>query len=85
MVEQRLAACVQIQGPIRSVYSWDGNLCSESEHRLTIKTNAERLSRLTSWLIENHPYDEPQWVVVDVHASTEGYARWVHESLKEND
>lgn len=75
-VEQRLAACVQIDSPIRSIYRWRGSVESASEHRLTFKTMAGKEELLTAWLLANHPYEQPELLVRRVEACR-SYAEWV--------
>lgn len=79
MLERRLAACVQIDSPIQSHYSWQGRLHADTEQRLIIKTRATLTQTLIHWLQENHPYDEPQILVTAVTEASPGYASWVME------
>ena len=79
-VENRLAACVQIEGPISSFYLWDGNLESVDEYRLTFKFDSETASQLESWLKENHPYEIPQWITVNSQDVSAEYWHWARES-----
>ncbi len=72
------AACVQIDGPIRSVYQWNGNLEADDEIRLLVKTSPESLNECVIALREHHPYEIPEIVVLHAHAS-ESYASWVTE------
>ncbi len=82
LVEQRLAACVNLLPGVRSVYSWEGKLCEDDEITLLIKTSAERLPALRAAIVDQHPYDLPEIVAlpVDVGASLEGYVAWVKKS-----
>lgn len=75
-VEQRLAACVQIDGPILSVYRWRGSIETASEHRLSLKTTAVKQEMLVAWLIASHPYEQPELLVRQVEACR-SYAEWV--------
>ncbi|MFG0266024.1 MAG: divalent-cation tolerance protein CutA [Rhodopirellula sp. JB055] len=83
LLQGGLAACVQIDSPIISLYVWEGQSCSEKEFRVVIKTTRQRTDQVIDWLAQNHPYDEPQIVVLPVEKSTPGYARWVAESTSE--
>lgn len=76
LVEQRLAACVQVDPSIESHYRWEGRQCVDAEVRLVAKTTAQRLPALLAWLQEHHPYDLPQLVWQEVQAS-QAYADWV--------
>ena len=80
LVEQRLAACVQLEPALTSVYRWEGRICEEPELRLTIKTLPDREPALQAFLAEHHPYDLPQFTAVRMQASAE-YAAWVRSEL----
>ena len=79
LVDQGLAACVNILPGIRSVYRWQGKVCDDGESLLLIKTRADRVSELTEKILELHPYDVPEVLVLDV-VEGEGnpdYLKWV--------
>ena len=78
LVEHSIAACVQIDGPIRSVYQWKGSIENDQEFRLLIKTSAKSLDRCVSALKQNHSYELPEIVVLHARASA-AYASWVTE------
>ncbi|HEY0883920.1 MAG TPA: divalent-cation tolerance protein CutA [Ramlibacter sp.] len=80
MVEQRLAACVQIDREVTSLYRWKGDLCEDREARLVIKTMPERGAALRAFLAEHHPYELPQFVAMTAAASAE-YAQWVRSEV----
>jgi periplasmic divalent cation tolerance protein len=77
LVERRLAACVNIVGPIRSVYRWKHKVHNEPEHLLIIKTTAEQAARLQSAFNALHPYDLPECVESAVHQGSEDYLAWL--------
>ena len=79
VVDQCLAACVQIDGPITSHYRWAGEVKQSSEFRLTIKTSCIALPKLKTKLIKLHPYDEPEILVVEVDDASDGYRSWVND------
>lgn len=79
MVEQQLAACVQIS-PIESFYSWNGQLQQEREFRLVMKTTAARATQLQSALRAMHPYEVPAIYVLPLTRVHAAYARWVEQS-----
>lgn len=72
-----LAACVQIDGPVRSFYHWQGQIEASDEFRLTFKCHADSLPALQAFVLGGHPYDTPEWVVVNVDAAAEKYLSWV--------
>ena len=82
MLDQSLAACVQIEGPITSHYVWQGKRHSDEEYRLVIKTSSAAWASLKSTLSEIHPYDEPQIMMWVVNDSTPGYRDWVITQAK---
>ena len=77
LVERRLAACVSIIGPIRSLYRWKGAIENEQEYLLVIKTTAERAAELGAAFAELHPYELPERVEVDVAGGSTEYLNWV--------
>jgi tetratricopeptide (TPR) repeat protein len=79
-VEMRLAACAQVDGPIRSFYLWQGALESVEEYRITFKFDSESAVKLGNWLKENHPYETPQWVTVSAQDVSAEYGQWVRAS-----
>ena len=80
LVEQGLAACVNILAPCRSVYRWQGELREDGEYPLMIKTTAELYSDLETYLPERHPYELPEIVALDVADGLPGYLQWVAQS-----
>ncbi|MEM1287448.1 MAG: divalent-cation tolerance protein CutA [Pseudomonadota bacterium] len=75
-----VAACVQIT-PIKSIYRWDGKIESANEFLLTIKTLTGRLQHVEAYIQSEHPYDEPELIVLPVLAASKGYAAWVEASV----
>ena len=82
LVEERLAACVNILPPMESVYRWEGRVERESERQILIKTTRERLADLWERVRELHPYEVPEFVVVPILDGNEAYLRWIGESTK---
>lgn len=83
LVEMRLAACVNILPPMVSVYRWEGRVTSDDERLLVIKTTDARVDALREALFARHPYDVPEFVVVNVDGISDGYGAWVIESVAE--
>ncbi|MEO7194817.1 MAG: divalent-cation tolerance protein CutA [Pseudonocardiaceae bacterium] len=77
IVGARLAACVQIVGPICSVYRWEGEIQSDQEWQCWIKTSADRLDALTEHIMKNHTYDVPEIVVLPIVGGGADYLAWV--------
>jgi periplasmic divalent cation tolerance protein len=83
IVEARLAACVQIVGPIRSVYRWDGEVHNDQEWQCWIKTAGDRVAALTEWIKGNHSYDVPEVVALPVLGGSAKYLAWVTAQTRE--
>ncbi len=83
LVESKLAACVQISGPILSTYYWQGKLESKKEWVLAAKSISYLVQNLTSAVKENHNYDEPEIIATRFDAISDGYAIWLSENLAE--
>jgi periplasmic divalent cation tolerance protein len=77
LVERRLAACVNIVGPIRSTYRWKGVIEREQEYLLLIKTTAERAAELAAAFAELHPYELPERVELAIDGGSEDYLEWL--------
>lgn len=82
LVEENLAACVNVIDGVTSYYRWEGQLCEDEEATLLIKTTAEHCDRLTEKLAEYHSYDVPEIVVLDPRTVNEPYAEWVDEQVQ---
>ncbi len=80
MVEQKLAACVQSQN-VSSNYVWQGQVEEDAEVLLTAKTTLRRAADLEVFLRADHPYDEPEFIVLPVIGASDGYAKWVRQSV----
>jgi periplasmic divalent cation tolerance protein len=76
LVAARLAACVQIDGPVFSHYIWQGQVETAEEYRLAVKFLPARAATVKSWLEQNHPYDTPEWWVVRAEDVAEKYLSW---------
>jgi periplasmic divalent cation tolerance protein len=76
-VEAGLAACGQVEGPIRSFYRWDGRLENSREWRVAFKFPSGNAERLAAWIKAHHPYEVPQWVAVEAAKTLPSYESWV--------
>ncbi len=82
LIDAKLAACVQIDGPIESHFIWDGQPTVSSEWRLVAKTLSKLQGELQSELARIHPYKIPEILVVAVMDASQAYVSWVDESLR---
>lgn len=81
LVEQRLAACVNIIPQIVSVYRWEGKIVEESECQLIIKTRQQCYSQLEKVIKNNHPYKIPEIIAFDIAQGLPDYLAWVESAL----
>lgn len=77
LVERQLAACVNIVGPIRSIYRWRDKVENEAEYLLLAKTTAESAAQLRAALKTLHPYELPECVEIAVTGGSEEYLAWL--------
>jgi len=73
----RLAACVQIVGPIKSVYWWQGELDEAREWQLIIKTTTGRIAELEDYIKENHSYETPEITATVISGGSYEYLDWI--------
>ena len=81
LVEERLAACVNVHEPMTSTYRWQGKIEVDSERQVVIKTTRERLHALEARLRELHPYELPEFIVLDGSAG-DAYGAWIGETTR---
>lgn len=81
VVEAKLAACTQVDGPITSFCHWENKLEESQEFRVTIKFLSENTEKLESWVKENHPYELHQWLSVPVDRVNAAYKQWASADL----
>ncbi|MCP2258751.1 divalent cation tolerance protein [Streptoalloteichus tenebrarius] len=77
VVEARLGACVQIIGPIRGVYRWQGELQVDQEWQCVVKTTTARLPDLTEYVRTHHDYEVPEVLVTPVITGNPDYLAWL--------
>ena len=82
LVERRLAACVQIVGPIRSTFWWEERVQDAEEFLLLCKVPEERLDEATTLIEELHSYDVPEVLAFEVAHGSRSYLEWVAEATK---
>ncbi len=80
LVSERLAACVNVHALMESVYRWKGDVESEQERQLIMKTTIQRVPALKARLLELHDYELPEFIVMPVVDGSEAYLSWVRES-----
>ncbi len=76
-IERRLAACVQIVGPLQSVYRWKGKVEQAEEFRCEMKTTSSHYVELAAMIRELHSYDVPEIIALPVKDISSEYANWL--------
>lgn len=79
LVEKRLAACVQIDGPIASTYRWQGTVERDQEWRIAAKTVEARFEQVEALIRQMHPYDVPEILAMPVVRASSGYLEWLQK------
>lgn len=82
LVEQRLAACVNVLPRIRSIYRWQDAVSDDEETLLIVKTRAAAFDALRDWLLRAHPYEVPEIIALPVTDGAPDYLAWVTEQTR---
>ncbi len=81
LLEKKLAGCVQISGPLRSVYRWQGNILEDQEWMLIAKSDKDHYSELEKEVRRIHPYEVPEILAVPVWDGNSSYLNWLRDEL----
>ena len=81
VVEERLAACVQVLGPVSSTYCWKGEVERAQEWYCQFKTTSARLIALQRRIRELHPYETPEIIAVPIVDGDASYLKWIEETV----
>lgn len=81
LVEERLAACVNVLSNIRSIYVWQGKLCNEAEELLVVKTNRSAWNALRERVEQLHSYDVPEIICIPIEDGHKPYLDWLNASV----
>jgi periplasmic divalent cation tolerance protein len=82
VLDERLAACVQISGPIDSRYWWNGRIDTAREWIVTFKTRRDLYGKLEKLVLSQHPYDQPEIIATPIVEISAGYLKWLKEQVK---
>ncbi|HVM37132.1 MAG TPA: divalent-cation tolerance protein CutA [Sphingomicrobium sp.] len=82
LVEERLAACINILAPCQSIYRWRGEIEAADEVPAIMKTSSERVEQLIARLLELHSYDVPAVAVWPIDKLPAAYGEWVERSVR---
>jgi periplasmic divalent cation tolerance protein len=81
LVEERLAACVNIVASIESVYRWEGKVTTDREALLIIKTTAARYEQIEQRVKELHTYSTPEVIAIKIERGSSDYLSWLSDSV----
>lgn len=84
LVEEKLATCVQITGPIESIYRWKGNVEISQEWLCLIKTSETLFPQVEATIKKLHAYETPEIIAVPITKGSKEYLKWIDESLAKN-
>ncbi len=82
LVAKKLAACVQISGPVESFYTWQGVTESSREYRCSIKTLASAYTQVETAIRAKHNNDVPQVIAIEIAKGSDDYLRWLEENTQ---
>lgn len=82
LVDAKVAACVNILGPLRSIYHWKGAVQKDDEMLLIVKTHRDRYSEVERLIVQQHPYELPEVVQVAIGAGSADYLSWMGHCLE---
>ncbi len=82
LVERRLAACVNVVGPIESLYRWQGAIEDAREWLLIIKTSAAQFENVRDAIRELHSYELPECIEMAIEDGSAGYLNWIGENVR---
>lgn len=83
LIENNLAACVNIIPSITSIYKWEGKIEEDSELLLMVKTRTQRVEEVTAFVKANHPYSVPEVISTPIEAGHDLYLKFLHDSVPE--
>ena len=83
LIEEQLAACVNVLPNLTSVYQWQGEVVVDQEVQLVIKTTSAKQNDAYTCVSALHPYELPEWLVIEDVSGSEEYLNWIRSNLNE--
>ncbi|OEJ08257.1 cation tolerance protein CutA [Shigella sp. FC1967] len=81
LINTKLAACVNLILKLNLIYHWDNKIIEDNEILMMIKSEKSKQQNLINTLVEIHPYDTPEVIIIPIENGFKGYLNWVHTSL----
>ncbi|TQV89195.1 divalent-cation tolerance protein CutA [Aliikangiella coralliicola] len=81
LLQQKLVACVNISAKMTSLYHWDGDIAEDDEFLLLMKTSSQKVDELRDILLDLHPYDVPEFIVLNIKDGASEYLTWINSAL----
>jgi periplasmic divalent cation tolerance protein len=85
LVKSKYCACVNIISSVKSIYHWKGEIVTDDETLLAMKTTDEHKENLWKTIRENHPYETPEYIVLPIMWGSSEYLKWIEESTSFSD
>ena len=82
ILKNRLAACANLVPGAESHYWWEGKICRDVEILMVMKTSRAKLTALEKFVLAEHPYNTPEFLVLPIDSGSRRYLKWVEESMK---
>mgnify|MGYP003316881406 CR=1 FL=1 len=83
ILKNRLAACANLISGVESHYWWEGKMCRDVEMQMVMKTSRAKLKVLENFVLAEHPYDTPEFVVLSIDSGSCRYLKWVEKNMKD--
>ncbi|MBG2874726.1 divalent-cation tolerance protein CutA [Proteus alimentorum] len=81
LINAKLAACVNLIPQVKSIYHWNNEIIEDNEILMMIKSKKSKQQKLIDTLVEIHPYDTPEVIIIPIENGFKGYLNWIHTSL----
>ncbi|HIE6129137.1 TPA: divalent-cation tolerance protein CutA [Proteus mirabilis] len=81
LIQTKLAACINLLPNIKSIYHWNNEIIEDNEVLMIIKSESSKQQILIDTLVNIHPYDTPEVIIVPIENGFHGYLEWIHQSL----